>query len=99
MNREEIICDYDLLRQAADEFRRQPGPENAQRVVDCYTGRYLDDLEALWAESARLQCEDGFLEAADALLENYRNSGERAKAMDLLRRCTGLSYHGHRYDT
>ncbi|WP_236860064.1 hypothetical protein [Candidatus Formimonas warabiya] len=99
LNREEIICDYDLLRQAADEFRRQPGPENAQRVVDCYTGRYLDDLEALWAESARLQCEDGFLEAADALLENYRNSGERAKAMDLLRRCTGLSYHGHRYDT
>ncbi|MEW5953342.1 MAG: hypothetical protein AB1815_06275 [Bacillota bacterium] len=97
LNMEEIICDHDLFRQAVDEFRRQSAPINAQRVVDCYTGRYLDDLEALWAESSRLQYEDSFLEAANALLENYRNSGDRAKAIELLRRCTGLSYHGHRY--
>jgi len=37
-------------------------------VVDHYTGRYLDDLEALWAESARLRCEDTFLSAAETLL-------------------------------
>lgn len=99
LNMEEIICDYDLFQEAVDEFRRQSTLENAQRIVDCYTGRYLDDLEALWAESRRLQYEDSFLEVADTLLENYRNLGERAKTRELLRRCTGLSYHGHRYDT
>ncbi|MEW6276052.1 MAG: hypothetical protein AB1556_13215 [Bacillota bacterium] len=99
LNMEEIICDHDAFRQAADQFRRQPTPENAQKVVDHYTGRYLDDLEALWAESARLSCEDTFLAAAETLLESYRESGERAKTMELLRRCTGLSYHGHRHDT
>lgn len=98
LNMEEIVCDQDQFRQAADEFQRQPDSENAQRVVDRYTGRYLDDLEALWAESTRLKYEDSFFEAADALSEHYRNSGERAKTPELLRRCTSLSYHGHRYD-
>lgn len=97
LNMDEIICDHDLFQQAVDEFRRQSTPTNAKRIVDCYTGRYLDDMEALWAESSRLECEDSFLEAADALLENYRNSGERARAIELLRRCMRLSYHGHRY--
>lgn len=95
---EEIICDYDLFWRAADEFRENPTPENAQRVVDRYTGRYLDDLEALWAESARLRCEDTFLAAAETLLESYRESGERAKTVELLRRCTGLSYRGQRHE-
>lgn len=92
---EEIICDLDLFRQAAAEFRRRPEPANAQKVVDCYTGRYLDDMEALWAESARLEYEDSFLAAAETLLASYRASGERAKTRELLRRCTALSYHGH----
>jgi hypothetical protein len=97
LDTEEIVCDHDAFRQAAEDFRKDPTPENAQRVVDHYTGRYLDDLEALWAESARLRCEDIFLQAAEALLESYRESGERAKTVELLRRCTGLSYHGHRH--
>jgi LuxR family maltose regulon positive regulatory protein len=95
LNVEEIICDLDLFRQAAAEFRRRPEPANAQKVVDCYTGRYLDDMEALWAESARLEYEDSFLAAAETLLASYRASGERAKTRELLRRCTALSYHGH----
>lgn len=95
LNREEIICDLDLFRQAAEVFRQRPTPENAQKVVEGYTGRYLDDMEALWAESTRLKYEDSFLAAAETLLASYRASGERAKARELLRRCTGLSYHGH----
>jgi len=75
-----------------------PTPENAQKVVDRYTGRYLDDMEALWAESTRLSCEDIFLQAAETLLESYRESGERTKIMELLHRCTGLSCHSHRVD-
>lgn len=97
LNMEEITWDYDSFQQATDEFRLQATPENAQKVVDLYTGRYLDNLEALWAESARLRCEDSFLEAAEILLESYRVSGKRAKTMDLLRRCRELSHHGHRY--
>lgn len=93
---DEIVCDYDAFRQAAETFRKNPTPENAQRVVDHYTGRYLDDMEALWAESARLRCEDTFLQAAETLLESYRESGERAKTVELLRRCTGLYYQGQR---
>jgi len=99
LNMDEIICDYDAFWEAAGEFRKNPTPENAQRVVDHYTGRYLDDLEALWAESARLRCGDTFLQAAEALLESYRESGERAKTVELLRRCTGLIYQGQRVDT
>lgn len=99
LNMEEITCDHDAFRQAAEEFRQRPTPENARKVVDHYTGRYLDDLEALWAESARLSCEDTFLAAAETLLESYRESGQRAKTMELLRRCTGLSYQEHRHDT
>jgi len=87
---EEIICDHDAFRQAAEDFRKSPSPKNAQKVVDYYTGRYLDDLEALWTESARLRCEDTFLQAAETLLESYRESGERAKTVELLRRCAGL---------
>jgi len=99
LNMEEIVCDHDAFRQAAGEFRKNPTSENAQRVVDHYTGRYLDDMEALWAESARLHCEDTFLQAAEVLLESYRESGERAKTVELLRRCTGLRYHGYQLDT
>lgn len=98
LDMDEIISDHDAFRQAADEFRVNPTLENAQRVVDHYTGRYLDDMEALWAESTRLRCEDIFLQAAEALLESYRESGERAKTVELLRRCTVLSYQGHRID-
>jgi len=98
LDTEEIVCDYDAFRQAAESFHREPTPENAQRVVDHYTGRYLDDMEALWAESARLRCEDTFLQAVEALLETCRESGERAKTVELLRRCAGLSYHIHRIE-
>jgi len=41
-------------------------------------------MEALWAESTRLSCEDIFLQAAETLLESYRESGERTKIMELL---------------
>nr|WP_126310481.1 hypothetical protein [Methylomusa anaerophila] len=95
LNREEIICDLDLFRQATEEFRQRPEPATAQKVVDCYTGRYLDDMETLWAESTRLAYEDSFLAAAQTLLASYRAAGERAKATELRRRCTALSYHGH----
>ncbi len=98
LNREEIRCDHDLFRQSVEEFRQLSTTENAQKVVDLYTGRYLDNLEALWAENSRLHYEDSFLEAAETLLASYRTSGEKIKAMELLRRCTSLSYHGHRYD-
>ena len=35
---DEIVCDYDAFRQAAETFRKNPTPENAQRVVDHYRG-------------------------------------------------------------
>ncbi|HHW00107.1 MAG TPA: AAA family ATPase [Clostridiaceae bacterium] len=98
LNMEEIICDYDNFRQVVEDFRKKPVHENAQRVVDHYTGRYLDDMEALWAESSRLLCENSFLQAAETLLENYRESGEQAKIVELLRRCVSLNHHGHRID-
>ena len=98
LDMEEIICDHDAFRQVAGEFRKNPTPENAQRVVERYTGRYLSDLEALWAESARMRYEEVFLLAAETLLESYRESGERAKTIELLRRCTSLSYYGHMHD-
>lgn len=98
LDMEEIVCDHDAFRQVACEFRKNPSPQNAQKVVDHYTGRYLDDMEALWAESTRLICEDTFLQAAETLLESYRESGERIKIMELLHRCTGLGYQGHRVD-
>lgn len=91
LNAAEIVCDLDLFRRAAAEFRRQPGPEAAQKLIAAYTGRYLDDMEALWAESTRLKYEDIFLAAAETLLTSYRQSGERAKAMELLRRCSVLN--------
>lgn len=90
LNLDEIVCDHDSFRQAVDEFRRKSSPENAEKVVALYTGRYLDDLEALWAEGTRLQSEDSFLEAAEVLLGSYRDLGQRAKSIELLRRCTGL---------
>ncbi|SET34793.1 ATP-, maltotriose-and DNA-dependent transcriptional regulator MalT [Natronincola peptidivorans] len=97
LNMEEIIWDYDVFQQATDEFKKQPTLEKAQAVVDGYTGRYLDDMEALWSESTRLRCEDNFLEAAEIFLENYRALGQREKTMELLRRCKSLSYHSHSY--
>lgn len=97
LNMDEIICDQDVFIQAAEEFKKSPTPDNAQRVVDQYTGRYLDDMEALWAESVRLYYEDTFLQAAETLLDSYRESGERAKTVELLRRCAGLSYYGYKH--
>ena len=99
LNRKEISCDHDLFQQAIEEFRQLATPENAQKVVNLYTGRYLDNLEALWAENSRLNYEDNFLEAAEVLLASYRTSGEITQALELLRRCKSLSYYGHRYDT
>ena len=98
LNMEEIICDHDDFWRTAEEFRQEPSAEKAVCVVNRYTGRYLDDMEALWSESSRLQYEDAFLEAAEVLLEHYRETGQRAKTMELLRRCTGLSYYGQRYE-
>jgi two-component SAPR family response regulator len=94
----EIACDYDDFLQAAEEFRENPAPESAQRVVDRYNGRYLDDMEALWAESTRLCFEEIFLAAAETLMESCLESGEQAKLMELLRRCTGLSCQEYRID-
>lgn len=94
----EIACDYDDFLQAAEEFRENPAPESAQKVVDRYTGRYLDDMEALWAESTRLCFEKIFLAAAETLMESCLESGEQAKLMELLRRCTGLSCQEYRID-
>ncbi len=99
LNMEEILCDYDLFLQATVEYRQQLTIESAKKMVNFYTGRYLDDMEALWSESTRLSLEDSFLEAAEALMEHYRDMGERSKAIELLRRCTGSSHHGHRYET
>lgn len=98
LNREEISCDHDLFWQAVEEFRQSDTPENAETVVNLYTGRYLDNLEALWAENSRLKYEESFLEAAEVLLTNYRITGEKTKAQVLLRRCKSLSYYGHRYE-
>ncbi len=98
LNMEEILCDYDEFWRAVNTFREQSTPENADWVADLYTGRYLDDLEALWAEGARLRCEDVFLEAAEVLLKSYRIAGERAKEMELLRRCTHLGYPDRQRD-
>jgi len=98
LDTEEIICDYDSFRQAMEDFLKNPVPESARRVVDSYTGRYLDDMEALWAESARLRCENIFLQASETLLESYRESGEQAKIVELLRRCVSLNHHGHRIE-
>lgn len=98
LNREEILWDCDLFRQASEDFRRQPTPENAQKVVERYTGRYLDNLEALWAESSRLKYEDSFLAATEMLLNDYRASGKKAQAMELLRRCISFGYQGHGCD-
>lgn len=99
LNREEILWDCDLFSQASDLFLRLPTPENAQKVVERYTGRYLDNLEALWAESSRLKYEDSFLAATETLLESYRKSGKKTQAMELLRRCISFGYQGHGCDT
>ncbi len=92
---DEIACDLDSFRQAVADFKKQASLQNAQRVVDLYTGRYLDDMEALWAESARLRFEEAFLNAAETLMENYGKSGDRAKTLELLRQCTTLSGKRH----
>lgn len=92
LNMAEILCDYDMFQKVSAEFQQQSASESAKKLVDCYTGRYLDDLEALWAESTRLSLEDNFLEAAETLITYYRNQGERGKSIELLRRCTGSSY-------
>ncbi len=98
LSMEEIICDYDILQKATAEFKKESTVDRAQRVVDIYKGRYLDDMEALWAEGIRLSLEESFLEAAETLLESYRKSGEGTKALELLRRCKGLSHRGYHYE-
>ncbi|EHL05376.1 tetratricopeptide repeat protein [Desulfitobacterium hafniense DP7] len=88
----EISCDLDALRQAAADFARQPSFINAQKVVEHYTGRYLGDLEALWAESTRLRLEELFLSAAVVLQEGYAKSGDKSKARELTRRCAQMGH-------
>lgn len=88
----EIRCDLDALRQAAADFARQPNFTNAQKVVEHYTGRYLNDLEALWAESTRLRLEELFLSAAAVLQEGYAQSGDKSNARELTRRCAQMGH-------
>ncbi|MGI1658964.1 MAG: AAA family ATPase [Desulfitobacterium sp.] len=88
----EISCDLDAFQQAATAFVQQPSFGNAQKVVEHYTGRYLNDLEALWAESSRLRLEELFLSAAAVLQEGYAESGEKSKARELTRRCAKMGH-------
>ncbi len=95
---DEITSDYDAFWKAVEKYQQEPSPQNAQEVVSSYAGGYLGDLDALWAESTRLRCEDSFLRAAETLLRFYRASNRQAEAMELLRRCTALNHYGHRFD-
>ncbi|WP_242662003.1 hypothetical protein [Desulfitobacterium hafniense] len=60
--------------------------------MEHYTGRYLGDLEALWAESTRLRLEELFLSAAVVLQEGYAKSGDKSKARELTRRCAQMGH-------
>lgn len=93
--RDELSCDLDAFQEAADAFVKNGSREQAQKVVELYTGRYLDDMEAPWAEGTRLYCEDTFIRAVETLLEAYIKSGERVKTTELLRRCAGMSRQGY----
>lgn len=90
LSMDEIVCDYDEFKVVAARFKKEPILRNAQIVVDKYTGRYLNDLEALWAERTRLQWEEVFLEAADVLMKDYNKSGEKYKTLELLQYYTKL---------
>ncbi|WP_242825399.1 hypothetical protein [Desulfitobacterium dichloroeliminans] len=88
----EISCDLDAFQQAVAVFAQQPSFGNAQKVVEHYTGRYLNDLEALWAESTRIHLEELFLRAAAVLLEGCAEAGEKSKARELIRRCAKMGH-------
>ncbi len=89
LNRAEIVCDHDLYMQAVTEFRRTKTQQSAQQVAQRYTGRYLNDLEALWAESSRMRYEESFWEAAETLWVSCRAAGRKVQAMELLERFGG----------
>jgi len=88
----EITCDFDVFQQAAADFAQQPSLESARRVVENYTGRYLNDLEALWAENTRIHSEEVFLKAAEVLGKSYERSGDKAKATELARHCLKMGH-------
>ncbi len=92
---DEIVSDRESFEEAAAAFRQDPTLEKACRVVELYDGRYLDNLEALWAEGVRLRFEEAFISAAELLLKEYAKSGDRAKTVELLRKCAVL---GHRVE-
>lgn len=89
---DEITCELDPFKEALADFAEQPTFENAGKVVEHYTGRYLDDLEALWAENTRIHFEEVFLKAAEVLRKSYERSGDKAKAMKLARHCSKVGH-------
>lgn len=95
---DEIVSDLDSFSEAAAAFQQDPTPEKACRVVELYDGRYLDNLEALWAEGARLRFEEAFIAAARRLLDEYTKSGARIKAAELLWKCAALGLR-HRVES
>lgn len=63
----EVESDLEPFLEEVDRFEREPIPARAQRVVELYGGRYLNDLEALWAEGARLRYESAYRRALAVL--------------------------------
>lgn len=98
LDRDVITCDFDAFQQAATVFQLQPNFADAQKVVELYTGRYLNDFEALWAESTRLKAEEVFLAAVDLLLGSYAQAGDKVRAAELVRQCTRAGVNNHKID-
>jgi two-component SAPR family response regulator len=73
---EEPVCDLDAFNQAVEAFTQESPPQKVQKVGALYIGRYLDDMEALWAESTRLRYEETFLLAVEVLMEHFVQTGE-----------------------
>ena len=53
ISREEVECDFELLEEAA--ARKGNPAERGKAVRSLYTGEYLADFEALWAEPKRIR--------------------------------------------
>lgn len=70
--RDEIQCDYELLEEAAEEFRLHNSDEAAQKILSLYKGEYLAGFEAFWATGKRIRYHEIYEQALDFIKNNKR---------------------------
>lgn len=85
LSMEEISCDSVLYAKLAEYVEKKDMEElikNQQKFLD-YPGRYLEDVDNLWAEEKREYYDKIYRMGCELLAEHYIENGDREKAAAL----------------